>query len=268
MTGHAGPGEFDTPRYFRGACEAIAALDNSHFMISVGDVSPLADTKWTIEQYLGPDYLWYPMVGNHDLWPDLMEPLRNYNYDPNGNTPPNIINSGPPDCEETTFSFDYGRAHFVILNVYCDTESDTRTDGAIVDALYYWLEADLDATDREHIFVFGHEPAFPQRDVDNYILRHDGDSLDQYPITRDRFWSLLGDMGVTAYITSHTHAFSAVNIDGVWQLDSGHAMGARTQAMLSTFMMIHIDGSAVTYEAYRADNDGVYTLRYSGVLGE
>jgi hypothetical protein len=268
MSGRVGPGEFDTSQHFRGACEKIIEIGGSHFMISPGDVSPPWDTRWTIDQTFGEDYLWYPMVGNHDVWDSTMQYLRDYDYDPNGDTPPNLVHQGPPDCEETTFSFDYGSAHFALLNVYCDTASDVRTDGAIVDALYEWLAADLEATEKEHIFVLGHEPAFPQPDVDNLILRHDGDSLDKYSYTRDRFWNLLQEHQVTAYIHGHTHGFSAVDFDGVWQLDEGHAMGAREQAMLSTFVLVHVDGSRVTYDTYRSSREGEYTLRYSGVLRE
>ena len=235
-------------------------------MVSVGDLVPLEDTFWTIEKYLGDNYLWYPVVGNHDLWESDMQWLRSYDYDPNGDAPPNIVNRGPQGCLETTYSFDYGNSHFVVLNIYCDT--NRQTDGAIVDALYDWLVADLNATDKQHIFVFGHEPAFPQEDFDIGLVRHLGDSLDKYPVTRDRFWSLLRDRGVAAYVNGHTHSFSAVEIDGVCQVDVGHAMGARTQAAQSTFVVFHVEGNTVRYEAYRADSDGIYSIRYSGILVE
>jgi len=266
MTSRVGPGMFDDSVYFRGACEAIAMSGPTAFMVSVGDVFPPADTQWTVDQTLGEDYPWYPLVGNHDVYPEPMAWLRNYDIEQNGRQPPNIVNTGPPDCEETTYSFDYSNAHFVILNVYCDTHNDVRTDGAIVDALYNWLEADLAQTDKDHIFVFGHEPAFPQPDEDNGLVRHLGESLDKYPITRNRFWSLLKERGVAAYITGHTHAYSIVKIGGVWQVDAAHAMGNREQSALSTFILIHVDGDIVTYETFRAGRDEGYTMRYSGLL--
>ena len=266
MTSRVGPGKFDDPVYFRGACEAIANSGSTAFMVSVGDVFPPADTQWTVDQTLGEDYPWYPVVGNHDVYPEPMEWLRNYDIEQNGIQPPNIVNTGPPDCEETTYSFDHSNAHFVILNVYCDTHNDVRTDGAIVDALYNWLEADLAQTEKDHIFVFGHEPAFPQPDEENGLVRHLGESLDKYPVTRDRFWNLLQERGVVAYITGYTHAYSIVKIDGVWQVDAAHAMGNREQSALSTFILIHVDGEVVSYETYRAGRDEGYTLRYSGLL--
>lgn len=35
----------DTPRFFRGACETIAALDSTAFMVSPGDIDPVQDVR-------------------------------------------------------------------------------------------------------------------------------------------------------------------------------------------------------------------------------
>jgi hypothetical protein len=263
---YVGPGIYDTPQYFRGACEMIANLNPGQFLISVGDTEPEVATQWTISQYLGPDTIWFPLVGNHDLPSPYLDWLRSFNPDNNGSLPPNIVDQGPPDCEETTYSFDYGNSHFVLINVYCDTESDRRTDGAIVDALYNWLADDLSKTDKEHIFVFGHEPAFPMPDEDKGIVRHLQDSLDKYPVTRDRFWALLKEKNVVAYFDGHTHSYSVNDMDGVFQVDVGHTGGAWTQATPSTFMIIHVIGHDVFYETYRTTSEGVYTLQHSGLL--
>ncbi len=260
MRGYSGPSQYDTPQYLRGACEAIAALGSGAFMVSPGDIDPPADVKWTIEQYIGADYLWYPVVGNHEAETLTdMNWLRSYNY--------GIVNPGPSGCPETTYSFDYENAHLVVLNEYCDTTGDTVTDGDVPDYLYEWLVDDLSATDKTHIFVFGHEPAHPQPDADNGRVRHLGDSLDGHPANRDRFWNLLGDKGVVAYICGHTHNYSAIEIDGVWQLDAGHARGLGDTGARSTFIRIDVDGDLVTFRTYRDDaSGGPYTLAHSGIL--
>jgi len=258
----------DTPQYFRGACEAIATVGSGAFMVSPGDIDPPADVEWTIAQYIGPDYIWYPVMGNHEAeTPSDVAWLRAYDYDQNGGDPPNIVSRGPPSCEETTYSFDFANSHFVVLNVYCDGTSDTGADGDVTDALYDWLVDDLAATDKAHIFVFGHEPAYPQPDADNGRVRHPEDSLNAHTANRDRFWKLLKEKGVAAYICGHTHNYSAVEIDGVWQLDAGHARGIGETGAPSTFIMIHVHGDAVTFETYRDDADGgAYVLAHAGTL--
>lgn len=266
---HAGSGEMDTSQYFRGMAESIAALPDVRFLITAGDTTPPGDTRWTMDQYLGKDFLWFPAVGNHELNFADLNWLHEYNYDPNGSEEPNLVNKGPSGCEETTYSFDYLNAHFAVINVYCDVGDEMRTDGAIVDHLYEWLKADLETTQKEHIFVIGHEPAYPQPDASAGIIRHEGDSLDKYPVTRDRFWSLLKQYHVTAYITGHTHSYSVVNIDGVWQVDTAHSMGARTQSTRSTYIVFQVLGSTVSYDAYRVNNlTDQYELVDSGFLAQ
>jgi hypothetical protein len=267
MREFAGSGVYSTAQYFRGAVEAIAGLGGGAFMVSPGDIDPPSGVLWTITHTLGITYTWYPVVGNHELPGSGNEPytgtnmiwLRGYEY--------GAVNPGPTGCPTTTYSFDHQSAHFVVLNEYCDATGDTVTDGDVPDHLYDWLVTDLSATQKAHVFVFGHEPAYPQPDADNGRERHMTDSLNQYPAHRDRFWQLLGDREVVAYVCGHTHNYSAVNVDGVWQLDAGHARGLGDTGARSTFIVVHIDGPAVTFAAYRDDaNGGPYTLMHSGVL--
>ena len=95
---------------------------------------------------------------------------------------------GPPGTEDTTYSWDYANAHFVVLNEYWNGKtgpgSDVATDGDIVPALRQWLEADLATNKQPFTFVFGHEPAFPK-------YRHIGNSLDEHRQDRNAFWKVL-----------------------------------------------------------------------------
>jgi hypothetical protein len=266
MRNYAGR-SYDTSSYFRGAVETIGALGDSAFMVSPGDIDPPHGVLWTITRTLGVTYTWYPVVGNHDLPGDGNESttganmawLNSYDY--------GAVNPGPTGCPTTTYSFDVQNAHFVVLNEYCDVAGDDVTTGRVPDHLYNWLVTDLNATTQTHTFVFGHEPAYPQPDADNGRARHMTDSLNQYPADRDRFWALLRDHGVTAYICGHTHNYSAVRIDGVWQLDAGHARGWGDRGARSTFLVIYVDDDTVIARAYRDDaNGGAYALRHSRLL--
>ena len=173
---------------------------------------------------MGEDYPWYPVVGIDELEsPTFMEYLRKYNS--GGKSLPNIVNSGPPGCIETTYSFDWGNNHFVVLNQYYDGTSDDGSDGMVVPELLAWLENDLTANDKKYTFVFGHEPIIAIPDMDNGRLRHQDDSLNKYQKNNYHFHQLLRRLDVTAYICGHTHNTSIAKINDVWQIDVGHARG-------------------------------------------
>ena len=184
--------------------------NEGEFHIACGDLDPLPGTYETLKDVFGPQIKFYPILGNHDL--DYINwYIDYYNNKLDGN-----VNPGPLNGEETSYSFDYQNAHFVILNFYFDGESHTGTDGDVVDELYNWLENDLENNTQPFIFLFGHDPAFPEN-------RHVGDSLDQYEENRDRFWQLLVDNKASAFFCGHTHYYYSKEIDGVWQIDLGSA---------------------------------------------
>jgi hypothetical protein len=221
---YAAKEEYRNSNYFQGACEAIKKYGKGAFMISPGDIDPPLAVREVISNILGEDYPWYPVVGNHELEDSSnMDFLRNYNKD--GNTLPNIVRSGPEGSLETTYSFDWGDNHFVVLNQYYDGLSDMGTDGDLVPELLDWLEEDLTNTDKKYIFVFGHEPLIAMPDMDNGRLRHQDDSLNKYPKNSYHFHQMLLRFHVTGYICGHTHNTSIAKINDVWQIDVGHARG-------------------------------------------
>ncbi len=185
--------------------------------------------------------------------------LREYNNA--GDKLPYIVNKGPKGTEETMYSFDYGNSHFVVLNEYYDGKCDVCVDGDINDPIYKWLKADLEKTDKTNIFIFGHEPAFVQPDEYSGRLRHRGDSLDKYRKNRDRFWKLLEDEKVIAYFCGHTHNYSKILVNNVWQIDAGHARGAEDKGAPSTFLAVDVDGSEVTVTVYRNINDSNFNYK-------
>jgi len=247
------PEYIDYPHFFAALLGYVKIFGPGEFMVSTGDVLPAADTRWSIDQVLGEDYVWFPLPGNHDFGAADFDFLQNYSYDPNGADEPNVVRWGPEPCPRTTYSFDYQNTHFVMLNVYCNEEAPWGIDGSISDTIYDWLSADLAGTKKENIFVFGHEPAFPQPDDQTGIMNHLHESLDQYPEARDRFWALLADHNVVAYIHGHTHNYSAVKINGVWEIDAGHAAGTRYLPSPGTFLIITVEGENIFMKTYRGE---------------
>jgi hypothetical protein len=237
--------------HFRGVCQRLASGGPGDFMISPGDIDPPNMVYADIQSYIGTNYPWYPVVGNHEAETKSdMQWLRGFN--PNGNTLANIVRSGPANGEETTYSFEYGDVHISVINVYYNGLRDTGTGGDVIDPLYDWLVNDLSTTSKPVKFVVGHEPAFPQPDEATGRLRHMGDSLDAHELNRDRFWQLLVEHEVTAYICGHTHNFSLYQTGGVWHIDVGHARGFADIGSPSTFVMFYVmDDQSVWCYPYR-----------------
>ncbi len=267
MRKYSGEGKYDTPEYFRGVVEAIKKVSKSAFMVSPGDIDPPSQVYWTISKYLGKDFLWFPVVGNHEAETSSdMNWILNYKLDKNGDLPPNIVNWGPQSCKKTTYSFDYKNSHFIILNEYCEGynvwQKMKSSGGNITDELYSWLLNDINKTKKEHIFVFGHSPAYPMPDYDTVRMRHERSSLNYYRKNRTRFWKLLKEKNVVAYFCGHTHNYSITNISGVWQIDAGHARGIGDKGSPSTFIIIDVKGKYVYSRTYRINNKLKYKIRY------
>jgi hypothetical protein len=232
-------------------------------MVSVGDISPPWVILSTIQTHIGYDYLWYPVVGNHEFdTSDYISWLRGYN--PGGTSLPRTVRGGPTGSEETCYTFDYYDVHFIVLNEYFDGISDGGTNGDVVDELHAWLQNDLEQNRKPIVLVFGHEPAYPQPDAENGRIRHENDSLNAHSSNRDRFWSTLKSNGVLAYICGHTHNFSVVKINEVWQIDAGHARGTGDTGARSTFVLFEIwKNGAVFSNVFRLDLSSGEYIRVS-----
>ncbi len=244
------PPNYPGSDYFVGVCEAVRDVGPGEFMVSPGDFDPPAPVRAAVAQVLGEDYLWYPVVGNHEGdKPESMAFLRSYN--PGGEALRGIVRRGPPGAVETCYAFDHGNAHFIAINQYYDGARDMIGDGDVSDALYEWLARDLAENDRPLVFVFGHEPAVVVPDMDNGRLRHLGTSLDKYPENNHRFWTLLRRHKVVAYFCGHTHNTSVAKINGVWQIDCGHARGLGDPGARSSFVKMYVEPDGVRCEVYR-----------------
>jgi 3',5'-cyclic AMP phosphodiesterase CpdA len=215
---------------------------------------------------LGAGFPVYVAVGNHDTAKKAyIAYIRGLN--PGGTKLPNIVRKGPRGSEETMYAFEWGKAHIVVLNQYYDGTSDTGADGDVTDATFAWLSDDLASNAKPFTFVVGHDPAYVLPDMATGRVRHEGGGLETNPAHRDRFWKLLRERHVTAYICGHSHNASAKKLDGVWQLDTGHARGKGDKGAPSTFIKITVGAGNCQYEYHRADANGLnYKVVLSGSL--
>lgn len=250
-------------KQFRETCKAInlKAGGPGVFHISLGDTEPMDRNRRVIDEEFGTDVIWYNVVGNHELDDPKgldMEWIRDRFH-----SLPYIVNKGPVNCEETTYSFDYGNTHFVVLNEYYDGYSDTGTDGNIVPELLSWLKEDLEKNTKPAIFIFGHEPAFPMPDEYWKDARHHRDSLNKYPKNRDAFWNLLEDKGVAAYICGHMHRYSHYQREGgnVWQVVAVTCPPPGNTHKYDAWLDVTVSDKDIRFEVYRdVDKNGEYTV--------
>ena len=246
---HTAMEQYHSTKYFQGALESIEKVGKGSFMVSPGDIDPVAPSAKLISDVLGEDYPWYPIVGNHEIEdsPD-MPFLREINA--GGNTLPNIVNTGPSGSVETMYSFDYEAYHFVVLNQYFDGQSDTGTDGDMVPETLQWLENDLKNNTKPYVFIVGHEPLMAIPDMSSGRTRHEDSSLNKYPRNASSFHKMLLDYNVVAYLCGHTHSTSYAMINGVWQFDSGHARGTEDlypEEIYESITNIHIDNQKYSF---------------------
>jgi hypothetical protein len=228
------------------------------FMVITGDFPPVStatnssETDDIINTVFGSDFVWYPIIGNHEI----ADGINNFNWcrDTKFPTLPRIINSGPTGSIGTTYSWEYENAHFVAVNGYWDgtvnSGGDYARDGDVVPALYNWIDSDLSATDKEHKFVFIHEPPYPEH-------QHVGNSLDKYPINRDAFVTMLNNHSVETLFCGHTHYYEHNTYTDYTLLGNVHQLtSAKFQASTGegghTIVYILINGKKATYKIYYA----------------
>jgi predicted MPP superfamily phosphohydrolase len=92
----------------------------------------------------------YPAVGNHDNT-ELFNNIFDLPY------------NGPPGKKGTFYSFDYGDAHFTVL--------DSNAMGAADQEDIDWFKNDLAQSDKKHKIVMFHHPVYPAVDIPKDIMR-------------------------------------------------------------------------------------------------
>jgi hypothetical protein len=189
---------------------------------------------------------WFFTMGNHELG-------NVYDYDEIKNqygknlTPGITLINGPAGTKNTTFSFDVGKAHVIIVNEYWDGSNDgscawnipkagdhpdscmkysTTEGGYIPPKLHKWVSGNLNSNAMPLTIVAGHEPMRPGR------TNHVGDSLDQNTTNRDTFESMLAGYNLTLFTAAHTHQKELVYTHGLFQGNVG-VLGAQANREIS-----------------------------------
>ena len=133
------------------------------------------------------------VCGNHDSTykaADYIQ-IRHFNY----GVDPTDMNS----IIGIYYSFDYGNAHFIVLN---SNSTSKRTDGtddnaSIDQKQFEWLKADLEANTQEWTFVALHHPLYAPA----------GKNGDEKPALREQLLKLFNDNHVDLVIQAHEHLY-------------------------------------------------------------
>ena len=126
---------------------------------------------------------------------------------------------GLPPYKGSVYSFDYAGCHFTQLNsdYWYSSRPEEHTGnpfGRLLPGQLQWLENDLMAArsaGAHHIFVFVHEPAFPNGGHMQDSLWGGGEP--EGVKVRDRFWTIVTQASATAVFSGHEHNYSRTLID-------------------------------------------------------
>ena len=185
--------------------------------------------------YDNPNMIWpkvWPVVGNHEIRNRKDEEGFRKAFQ-------NVYMNGPDDEKGLSYSFDFGNAHFTVINTdrwYYGAPNDTTDDRPAWHRIHRldWVEKDLKAARErgiKRIFTVSHEMAFP-------VGGHLQDGLPNlgrdliFPLDsartehlehRDDFWNLLKKYDVDAHLCGHEHTYGRQSVDGIYQIIAGSA---------------------------------------------
>ncbi len=110
---------------------------------------------------------------------------------------------GVPSGNESYYSFDYGRIHFVCLNSH---DLDRKPEGAMA----RWLKLDLERTKADWLVAFFHHPPYTKGS-------HDSDKEKQLVDMRTYIMPILEAGGVDLVLTGHSHIYErSMLMDGAY----------------------------------------------------
>jgi hypothetical protein len=155
-----------------------------------------------------------PVIGNHESnAPDGSgkAPLFLDNF--------NLAQNGPEEFKEEFYSFDYGDAHFTVLNSWTlsDEQKILNSAGAVIDQarmdrITAWIEADLAAAkDAKFRIISLHHPAYPH-------------VTDKVSAAVRQYWLPLFEAGgVDLALVGHQHVYSRTHplTNGVMDHENG-----------------------------------------------
>ncbi|MCH8327045.1 MAG: metallophosphoesterase [Candidatus Marinimicrobia bacterium] len=189
----------------------------------------------------------FPSLGNHDFETEDGAPYIANFFLPHNN----------PDNSEYFYSFNYGRTHFISLDLVTAQHSNHSIKFDTTSTQYAWLKSDLEAASAwaDFIIPFYHHPAFS--------------SDRDYPIIRDHIVPLFEEFDVEIAFAGHEHFYERWHpINGVTHLITGG--GGRTLTITSQQPEIAYNESVfhVTLASITDKTLSLKMVRTNGTIGD
>ncbi|MNJ49715.1 Alkaline phosphatase precursor [compost metagenome] len=236
--------EADFDLWGRTLNKAFNTFPEARFIIHNGDLTenPQDETAW--DHFFGKASKWLsriplmPVTGNHDEVDGEAE-----RYIAHFNLPDNGAGGSLPG---TSYSFDYGDAHFIILN----TESN-------IDGQTEWLRQDLQSTDKQWRIAAIHRPVyggntysnvqewaklFDEFDVDLVLQGHNHEYSRSYPV---RGGGVVTASEGTVYVTINA---AGQKLNEKKKDKFYHAVHFQNGKQM--FAGVKISGNTIIYQAY------------------
>lgn len=208
----------------------------THFWLQLGDNAYLngTDTDYRNNMFNRyPDLLrqsvTWPTLGNHDGI-SANSSTQSGPYYSIFSLPANAQAGGIASGTEAYYSFDYGNAHFVVL----DSSESPRSVGG---AMYNWVQADLQANSADWLIALWHHAPYTHGS-------HNSDTDTTLTMMRQNFVPLFESYGVDLVLSGHSHSYERS------RFIHGHT------GLASTFSQaVHVVQSG----SGRVDDTGAYT---------
>lgn len=222
---------FGDSQGYQGGLEQIITTANTlrpDFLFHCGDLTPLGydnqyqEVKNVLDKSKVPVYT---TIGNHDI--------------KNGGGVYYLQYFG-----SSTYSFDFGPAHFSVFNSSSGDVSENEFD---------WLEQDLSSSESDYKFVFTHIPPFdPRPDQDHGMIN---------TTTSSRLMTLFEEQNVDVVFTGHIHMYNNSVINGVRYVITGGAGASlytdTDEGGIYHYVNVTVDDSGLSIEPVLLDSPSI-----------
>ncbi len=196
----------NNPEAHYSVAEAIRKNTAPRFILDTGDYTGDGEhaTDFWDEQFFTPanelmrQFCLFPVIGNHEV--GRRPPRIPFRYLENFSVP--TENSG----SEYYYSFDFGDAHFCMIDVYTE-------DFAEGSKQYAWIKQDLKKSDKTWKFAVMHYPIYIHRKGPSVSYGNEE--------VREHLVPLFKRYGVTMTFSGDSHFYQRSEVDGIHYVCSG-----------------------------------------------